>query len=138
MIAKWYGKALENLFKGLIDLDSHTLKVMLCTSAYTPDQDAHSVKADVTGEVSGDGYTAGGVALSNVSISYDAASNTVKLDANDVEWANSTLTAQYAVIYDATANLVLGYLDFESDISSSNASFKIVWNAAGILTIAAS
>jgi hypothetical protein len=36
-----------------IDLDSDTIKLMIVTSAYTPDQDAHNKRDDVTNEVSG-------------------------------------------------------------------------------------
>jgi hypothetical protein len=38
---------------GSIDLDTDTIKVMLVTSAYTPDQDAHDFKEVVTDEVFG-------------------------------------------------------------------------------------
>lgn len=39
-----------------IDIDSDTFVVGLSTSAYTPDKSAHEVLADITNEVSGNGY----------------------------------------------------------------------------------
>ncbi len=65
----------------------------------------------------------------------------VMLDANDPTWANSTITARFAVFYvstgvDATSPLI-GYLDFGEDISSHNAEFKLTLPALGISQIAA-
>lgn len=64
--AKAYGNMPLNAIKKLIsDLNSGdtTVKCMLTTSAYTPDQDTHENKGQVTNEVSGSGYTAGGATL---------------------------------------------------------------------------
>ena len=60
--AAWYGKAMLSILNKEVDLDTDTLKVMLCTSTYTPNQDTHQYKSDVTNEVSGTGYTATGLA----------------------------------------------------------------------------
>lgn len=133
-----YGNFLKNVLSGkVVDWINHTIKVMLCTSSYVPNVDTHQSKADVTGEVSDAGYTAGGSALSNKTITYDPATDTVILDADDVAWPNSTITARYAVIYDDAGatdadKLLLGYVDFGQNMSSSNGDFRIVWDAAGI------
>ena len=58
-----YGLAQAGLMSKTIDLVNDAIKVMLCTSAYVPNQDAHQFKSDITGEVVGTGYTAGGQAL---------------------------------------------------------------------------
>ena len=133
-----------NFFKGEImnggvDLDTDTIKVALVTSGYTPNQDTHEDFADVTNEVSGTGYTAGGAALANKSVSVDNTDNTGVFDADDVTWAASTITARGAVVYKdtgvaATSTLVC-YLDFGTDQSSSSGDFTIQWNADGILTL---
>lgn len=136
--AKVYGPFTQSLGNKEIDLDSDTLKVMLCTSAYTPNQDTHRYKSDITNEVTGTGYTAGGATLTSVAATYDTATNTFKLDAADVSWATSTITARYAVIYDATpgsdaARPLICYVDFDADIVSTAGAFSIQWNAAGIV-----
>lgn len=141
-VGKVYGLFLKSLANKEADLDSDTLKVMLCTSAYTPSQDTHQYKSQVTGEVTGTGYTAAGITLLNVTVAYDAGTNTFKLDADDVVWPGSTFTARYAVIYDDTPSTaatkpLIGYVDFEADIPATNAPFQIVWNPAGILTFTA-
>lgn len=141
--AKAYGGFLQSLANKEIDLDTDVIKVMLTTSAYTPDQDTHRYKSSVTNEVAGTGYTAGGATLTSVTVTYDAATNTLKFDAADTVWANSTITARRAVVYDsspatdATRPLIC-WIDFDADTSSTAAAFTIAWDAAGILTLSTS
>ena len=137
-----YGGFLQSLANKEIDLDSDTLKIMLCTSAYTPNQDTHRYKSSVTGEVTGTGYTSGGNTLGSVAVTYTAGTNTLTLDAADTSWSNSTITARYAVIYDSTpatdaTRPLIAYIDFGADVSSSGAAFNITFDAAGIVTLTA-
>ena len=92
----------RDIMNGGIDLDTDTIKVALVTSSYTPDQDAHDNFDDVTNEVSGTGYTAGGATLGSVSVSADNTDNEGVFDAADVTWSSSTITARGAVIYKST------------------------------------
>lgn len=137
--AQTYGKFIDHLIQKRIDLDTDALKVALCTSTYTPDADAHDFFNDITNEVSGTGYTAGGAALASVTWTQTAGSNLWTLDAADTSWSNSTITARYAIIYDSTpgtaaTNPLIAYIDFGADVSSTAAAFTITWNASGILT----
>lgn len=123
-----------------IDYLSDTIRVMLCTSTYAPNQDTHETKADVTNEVVGAGYVARGTALAGKTITVDAANNRVTFDANDVTWAASTITARYAVVYkdtgvDATSPLI-GYINFGADKSSAATDFTIEWSADGVFRFA--
>lgn len=144
MASKIYGSFFGKALNKEIDYDSDSIKVALLSSAYAPNQDTHDYYDDVSGsEVTGTGYTAGGQALASKTVTYDAASNVTVLDAADVTWASSTITARYAVVYDdsgATAGqkALLGYVDFGSDQSSTNGNFTITWDATGIfrLTVA--
>lgn len=141
MASKLYGNFLVNALNKEIDLDTDDIKVALLDSAYVPDQDAHDYFDDVSvNEVTGTGYTAGGASLATKTVTYDAANNVVIFDADDVTWANSTITARYAVVYDASGgtaatNPLIGYVDFGSDQSSSNGNFTITWDATGIVRI---
>ncbi|GAA4358371.1 hypothetical protein [Angustibacter luteus] len=140
--AKMYGLFLKSLANKEVDLDSDTLKVMLCTSTYSPNQDTHQYKSAVTNEVTGTGYTAGGQTLTSVTVNYDSSSNTLSLDAADPSWTGSTITARYAVFYDSTpatdsTRPLIAYVDFGADISSSGGPFTITLDAAGIATITA-
>lgn len=138
---KWYGQALGKAFNKEIDLigTPDTLKVTLHTSAYTVDQDNHDYQNDLTNEVSGTGYTAGGATLTTVSFTYTAGTNVWKLDADDVQWASSSITARYAVVADTTpgtsaTNPLLVYVDFGTDVTSSGGNFDLAWDAAGVAT----
>ena len=140
MASRMYGQFLAKALNKEIDFDSDDIRVMLTSSAYAPNQDAHAYLSDVSGEVTGAGYTAGGAALAGKTLTYDAAGNVIVLDANDVTFANSTITARYAVIYDntpatAATKPLLGYVDFVSDQSSTNGNFTITWDATGIFRI---
>lgn len=110
---------------------------MLTTSTYAVSQANHTVKGDVTNEVVGTAYVAGGTALTTKT--YVAASLVSTFDADDVSWAASTITARYAVLYDDTTAtptkpLIL-YQDFGGDQSTTGTTFQITMNASGIYTI---
>ena len=138
----WYGNGLLKLAQGSIDLDTDTFKIMLTTSTYVPNQDTHVFRSDVTNEVVGTGYTAGGATLTGVSVTYDAASNQMRLSWTDPTWPTSTITARTAVIYKsrggaATADELLAYATNDADVSSSGATFTVDL-AAPTLTLTAS
>ena len=141
MASKLYGQFLSQALNKEIDWDTDTIKVALLSNAYTPDQDAHNYLDDViANEVAGTGYTAGGNTLANKTNSYNSATNVITLDADDTTWSSSTITARYAVVYDATpatdaTKPLIGYVDFGSDQSSSNGNFTITWDATGIVRI---
>lgn len=140
--AKAYGLFAKSLLNKEVDMDSDTIKAMLCTSAYTPNQDTHQYKSSITNEVTGTGYTAGGLTLAGSAVSYNASTNTLMFDANDASWPNSTITARYVVLYDATPGSdatrpLIGYVDLESDVSTTNGNFQVTWDAAGIITLTA-
>ena len=135
-----YNDFKESIMNGSIDLDSDTIKIALVSSSYTPDKDAHDFFDDVTNEVSGTGYTAGGATLANKAVTQDNTNDLAKWDADDPSWSSSTITARGAVIYKSTGTAgtsrLICYIDFGQDYTSSNGTFSIVFHANGILTIA--
>jgi hypothetical protein len=139
MPSKLYGNFLVKALNKEVDWDTDTIKVALTTSSYTPNQDTHDYFNDVTNEVTGTGYTAGGNTLSSKTITYDDANNVIVLDAADTTWASSTITARYAVVYASTGTAstspLIGYVDFGSDQSSTNGNFTITWDATGIVRV---
>jgi hypothetical protein len=141
MPSKLYGQFLAKALNKEVDWDSDTIKVALLSSSYTPNQDTHDYFDDVSAyEVSGTGYTAGGQTLGSKTVTYDAATNVIILDAADTTWTSSTITARYAVVYDdsgasAGAKALIGYVDFSSDQSSTSGNFTITWDATGIVRI---
>lgn len=131
-----YGNFVGKALSKEIDWDSDTVKVALTTSAYVPNVDTHEYFDDVTNEVTGTGYTAGGATLASKTSVYDTGVHT--LDAANTSWASSTITARFAVIYVdtgiASTSPLIAYLDFAEDKSSSDGTFQITWGAAGIIT----
>lgn len=145
--AKWYGKALSGQFgttaANRVDWTGDTIKVALCTSTYTPNQDTHDFFDDITNEVSGTGYTAGGATLSSKSVNYDSATNVTSLRAGASSWTGATFTCRYAVIYKSTGTAstspLIGYVDFGGDETVSSGTFTITWDVTdGVMKITAS
>jgi len=135
-----YNSFKRDIMNGSIDLDTDTINVMLVTSTYTPDQDAHTKRSDITNEVSGTGYSAGGAALAGKAVTVDNTDNEGVFDANDLTWSTSTITARGAVLYKArggasSADELICYIDFGSDKSSTAGNFTLQWAAEGILNL---
>jgi hypothetical protein len=135
MASLLYNSAVDDMARGAIDFDTDTFKVMLVTSSYTPDKDTHDKRNDVTNEVSGTGYTAGGV-TSACTVTKDTTNDRVTLSFAAVSWASSTITARGAVIYKSTGtasndNLV-AYNDFGSDVASASGTFTV---GASVITL---
>lgn len=126
----FYGNGLLNIAKGNVDLDTDTFKVLLTTSTYTPNQDTHAYRSDVTNEVTGTGYTAGGATLSGVAVTYDSGTNQVRVKWTSPTWSTATITARTAVIYKSrggasSADELVAYCTEASDITSTAATFTL-------------
>lgn len=145
--AKWYGNAFTGQFSATaarrVDWATDSVKVALCTSSYTPNQDTHVFFSDVTNELAtAGGYTAGGVALAGKSVSYDSASNETRLIASASSWTSATFTAAIAVVYvdtagAATTDPLLGWVDFGGNETVTSGTFTINWDATnGVLKVA--
>jgi len=119
-----------------MDLDNDSVKVMLVYQAYTPNIDTHKKISDVSGQITGTGYTAGGRALSGLSVSQDNGGDEGVWDGADVIWASSSLSAYGAVLYDTTAaSALICYFDFGSYQVSSSGTFTVSWNSEGIINL---
>lgn len=105
----------------------NTFKIALYTSSAT--LGASTTAYSATNEVSGTNYSAGGETLTSVSPT--TSGTTAYVDFADVTWANSTITANGALIYNAnSSNAAVVTLAFGSDKSSSNGDFTIVFPTA--------
>ena len=76
-----------------------------------------------TNEVTGAGYTAGGVVVTGATISTDVQTGTVYVNFDNVSWPGANFTARGALIYNATqSNKSVAVLDFGSDKTFSSVS----------------
>lgn len=135
-----YNAAKKYLMNGSVDLDTDTIKCALTTSTYSPSEDNDDFFNDVTNEVSGTGYSAGGATLANKAVTQDNTDNEGVWDADDTSWASSTITARYAVLYKvrggaSSADELICLVDFGSNYTSTAGTFQITWNAEGILNL---
>ena len=116
----------EDLFNKLQDLDSDTIKIALYTSSAT--LNATTTAYATTNEVSGAGYTAGGVTLANSTV--DISGTTAYVDFDNPEWTSATFTARGALIYnDTESDLAIAVLDFGGNFSVAGGTFRIVFPA---------
>lgn len=95
---KFYGKFFAALANKEVDFNSDALKLALVTSSYTPDFDTHDYFNDVTNEVTGTGYTAGGAAVGTPTLNYVAANSW------SLARANSTAYTVGQIVRPATGN----------------------------------
>jgi hypothetical protein len=138
--AKLYGNAPLAFLNKEIDWTADTIKVALCTSDYTPDQDTHVYFDDITHEIDSAGYTAGGATLTGCTSTYTAATKVTKYDADDAVWTPCTVTFRYAILYDSTpgsaaTNPLIGDVDFGADSSTIAGTLTILFSANGIFTL---
>lgn len=140
--------SIYNSYKGLalsgqVNLKSDTIMVMLVSGSYnggsTTAKRTHITTGDIgANEVrdSQSSYVIGGKALSNKSIYIDNLTDEAIFDADDLSWATSTITASGAVLYKSgSPAYLITWIDFGANQSSSNGTFQIIWNSAGILAI---
>src|SRR4051794_7870442 len=119
---KCYGHAGAHLQAGDIAWVANTVKLALCTSAYTPDQGNHEFFSDITNEIAaGGGYSAGGFSLAGKSLVYDATTREERFDASDLSSAALTPASpfRYGIIYKSTGvagtSILLAYINFGAD-----------------------
>ena len=110
------------ILQGIHD-SADTYKIALYTSAAT--LGATTTAYSATNEVVGTGYTIGGTTLSGFNVT--TSGTTAILDfATDPSWANASITARGALIYNSSkSNKAVYVLDFGSDITSTNGTFAV-------------
>lgn len=124
-----------------LSLESETaVKTAMITDSATPNFDTHDFWSDLeANEVSGTGYTAGGVVITSTELTL--ASGVLTYDAADPSWTGSTIAnAMAGIVYfdrggATTADELVCLMDFVTAASSSSGTFTIQLNAAGIFTV---
>lgn len=124
-----YDSYWDDLNKGNIVPNSDTFKGLLVTATYTPNKGTHAKRSDVSNEVSGTGYTAGGTTVT-LTCSLDTTNHRADVTVSGPSWANSSITSRALVVYKSrggasSADNLVCYIDFTSDVTSTNATFSV-------------
>ena len=127
-----FNSAVRDEAVGSIDYDTDTFKVMLLTSTATLNKDTWAKRSDVTNEITGTGYTAGGATAAVTVAATDTTNDRVVITLGDggVTWGTSTITARYAVYYKSrggasSADELIAVVDFSTDKTSTGADFTL-------------
>lgn len=137
--------ALEKILKADFDFNTDGFSLVLVTkdqpltSAFVGSS-GQGLYSDLTNEVAGAGYTAGGAAMPGVMVSRTGA--VVTVTASPVTWAAATVTAKYAVIcHDVGTGGpadIVAFFDMEAtdpDGRSSNGGDLTINFASGLFTL---
>jgi hypothetical protein len=117
---------LVELVNGTHDLDTDVLKMALFSDAVTLAKTTTAYTT--TGEVSGTGYTAGGVTMTLASGYPQAGTtdNTYDFRFEDVEWTSASFTARQALIYNSSkSNRSILVLDFGRNRQAVSDTFAV-------------
>ena len=126
-------QAMCTSFKSEILQEGHqmatdTIKLALFTSSAS--LGAGTTAYSTSNEVSGTGYTAGGVTLTSTTVS--TSGTTAFFDADDPTFTSASFTARGALIYNSSnSDKAIAVLNFGGDFTVSSGTFKIVFPAAG-------
>lgn len=114
------------------NLASDTIKIALYTSS--ANLGAATTAYSTSNEISGTGYSAGGVTLTSTTVG--TSGTTAFFDADDPTWTSASFTARGALIYNSTnSDKAIAVLNFGGDFTVSSGTFRIVFPAAGTSAI---
>ena len=114
----------QQLFLGQHDFLVDVLKIALYTSA--ADLGPYTTAYSATDEVSGNGYTAGGEILVNVTVNVSQTLNVAYVSFDNPTWLASTFTTRGALIYNASkSNKSIAVINFGSNQTTLSQNFQI-------------
>lgn len=123
------------LAKGDIDFDVNTFKVLLVSSLPSETNlDAWANRSDVTLEISGTGYSAGGIAQAFTLDAIDTTNNRQSITWTNITngWTSSSFSAVGAIIYKnsgaAATDTLLHLVDFGGTVTCSSGNFSITYS----------
>lgn len=117
--------------------EAETHKALMTTDTYAPNFDTHDFRDDITNEVSGTGYTAGGQTVTTTDITpASPAAGQIKLDFADPSWASSTIASAMCLVHyynvgSAATDALSLLLDFVTAVSTTNGTLLVQIAANG-------
>ena len=110
-----------NMLKGLENFNTgspYTYKIALYNAL--ADLNDTTTVYTTSNEVTGTGYTAGGVALTPTTILSDTDNNTAYVSFANVTWSPASFTCRGALVYNSTTNAAVFVLNFGSDKTATS------------------
>jgi hypothetical protein len=136
MASTWFTNAARSLATAKLDFSTNTLKVLLVSSVPSETNlDTWINRSDVTNEITGTGYTAGGIAQAFTFPAVDTTNNRQALTLTNITngWTASTFSAVGAIIYKntgtASTDTLIEFVDFGGTVSCSSGNFSITYSA---------
>lgn len=124
------------LAKADIDFDTATFNVLLVSSIPSEaNLDAWANRSDVTNEVTGTGYAAGGIAQAFTLDAIDTTNNRQSVTYTNITngWTGATISAVGAIICknsgSAATDTLLHFIDFGGTVTSTAGNFSITYTA---------
>ncbi len=142
-----YGKVHYGLLRARFNFASDSFYCALVGSGYTPNTDNDEVWATVSPfEIAAaNGYSSGGVLMSNVSVTYSAGSATFSADPTTISASGGGNIAawRYAVVrksgvVDGVTDPIVAHILGDTtplDVPANNLGWQIVWNGSGIFVL---
>lgn len=125
----------DHLARAAVNFASDSFKVLLVSSVPSEaNLDAWVNRSDVTNEVTGTGYAAGGVAVTATVGAVDTTNNRVGVTFGNLApgWTG-TITAVGAIIYKSTGTAstdkLVQFVDFGGTVSSTAAAYNVTFSA---------
>ena len=120
----------SNMLKGLENFNAgtpYTYKIALYNAL--ADLDDTTTVYTTNNEVTGTGYSAGGIALTPTTILSDTENNTAYVSFSNVTWSPASFTCRGALVYNSTTNAAVFVLNFGSD-KTATSSFTVQFPTA--------
>lgn len=132
---------------GVFNFSSDTFKIALSDAAgpVTPGTSGVDTAklftdwtSNVAAEITGTGYTAGGVAVSSPTLTAGGTDNSVATftSTTNPSWTGATFSANQAILYDDTADTyqLVAFWDFGGAVSVTDGTFTLTINSDGLFT----
>jgi hypothetical protein len=124
-----YTSAIDDMLHRRIDFDADEFRVMLVGDRYRPDGERHRRRSDVSDEISGEGYAAGGLRV-DVSIVKNPSERSIDVLLGAALWPNSSLQASGAVYFRSRGrnpanDELIAFVDFGGDVISTHGNWAL-------------
>lgn len=125
-----------------INFGTASFKTLLVSAVPSETQlDTWANRSDVTSEITGTGYTAGGVAQAVTVGALDTANNRVPINLADLTnaWTGATISAVGAIVYQSTGSAatdkLVAFIDFGGTVGVTGGSYSIDYTSPIYLNV---